>query len=125
MQTMRRHVAAQVPFEACGLLAGKHDSVEAVLRMRNADRSPVRFRLDAQEQYNAFEWMDAKGLDLVGIFHSHPTGPETVSPTDIDEAAYDVVHVIWSRIERTWTARGFWIENWQVAEVPLQILAEQ
>ena len=80
-----------------GLLAGKQDSVETVLRVRNAEQSPVRFRMDAQEQYNAFEWIDASGLDLVGIFHSHPSGPETVSPTDIAEAAYEVVHVIWSR----------------------------
>jgi proteasome lid subunit RPN8/RPN11 len=124
-QEMRRHVVAQAPREACGLLAGKQDSVETVLRMRNTEQSPVRFRMDAQEQYNAFEWIDANGLDLVGIFHSHPSGPETVSPTDIAEAAYDVVHVIWSRSRRTWNARGFWIEKDQVTEVILQVLSEQ
>ena len=121
---MRQHVAAQVPLEACGLLAGKQDSVETVLKMRNADQSPVRFHMDAQEQYNAFEWMDANGLDLVGIFHSHPSGPETVSPTDIAEAAYDVVHIIWSCPKRTWSARGFWIEKGQVTEVALQVMDE-
>ena len=123
-QTMRQHVAAQVPLEACGLLAGKQDSVETVLKMRNADQSPVRFHMDAQEQYNAFEWMDANGLDLVGIFHSHPSGPDTVSPTDIAEAAYDVVHIIWSCPKRTWSARGFWIEKGQVTEVALQVMDE-
>ena len=121
---MRRHVAAQAPLEACGLLAGTQDSVEAVLRVHNAERSPVRFRMDAQEQYNAFEWMDTNGLDLVGIFHSHPSGPETVSPTDIAEAAYNVVHVIWSRTGHAWSARGFWIEKEQATEVTLQIAAE-
>ncbi len=124
-QEMRRHVAAQAPLEACGMLAGKQDSVETVLRVRNAEQSPVRFRMDAQEQYNAFEWIDANGLDLVGIFHSHPSGPETASPTDIAEAAYDVVHIIWSRPERTWNARGFWIEKGEVTEVTLQVLSEQ
>lgn len=124
-QEMRRHVAAQAPLEACGLLAGKQDSVETVLRVRNAEQSPVRFRIDAQEQYNAFEWIDANGLDLIGIFHSHPSGPETASPTDITEAAYEVVHVIWSRRMRTWNARGFWIEKGQVTEVTLQVLFEQ
>ena len=124
LQTMRRHVAAQAPLEACGMLAGKQDSVETVVRVHNAEQSPVRFRMDAQEQYNAFEWMDANGLELVGIFHSHPSGPETVSPTDIAEAAYDVVHVVWSRTDHAWSARGFWIEKEQVTEVTLQILAE-
>ena len=123
-QLMRHHVAAQVPIEACGLLAGKQDLVESVLRVQNTDQSPVRFRMDAQEQYNAFEWMEANGLDLVGIFHSHPSGPETVSPTDIAEAAYNVVHVIWSHKKQIWNARGFWIEKGQVTEVTLQVLAE-
>jgi proteasome lid subunit RPN8/RPN11 len=124
-QTMHRHVAAQAPIEACGLLAGKQDTVENVLMVVNADQSPVRFRMDAQEQYNAFMWMDANGLDLVGIFHSHPAGPDTVSPTDIAEAAYDVVHIIWSRENRIWIARGFWIEKKQVTEVTLQVLDGQ
>lgn len=124
MRTMRWHVAAQVPLEACGLLAGKQEVVTDVLKVRNAEQSPVRFLMDAQEQYNAFKWIDANSLDLLGIFHSHPSGPETVSPTDIAEAAYDVVHIIWSRMGNTWSARGFWIENGQITEVILQIMAE-
>lgn len=122
LQVMRRHVSAQAPLEACGLLAGKQDSVETVLRVRNADQSPVRFRMDAQEQYNAFEWIDDQGLDLVGIFHSHPSGPETASPTDIAQAAYEVVHIIWSRTGRKWKARGFWIEKGLATEVDLQVV---
>lgn len=124
MKAMHRHVSAQAPLEACGLLAGRHSSVEKVLRVRNAEQSPVRFRMDAQEQYNAFQWIDAQGLDLVGIFHSHPSGPETASATDIAEAAYEVVHVIWSRTGRSWKARGFWIEKGQPIEVELHVVTE-
>ena len=124
-ETMRRHVMAQVPLEACGLLAGKQDTVETVLLVRNAEQSPIRFRMDAQEQYNAFLQIEANELDLLGIFHSHPTGPETVSATDIAEAAYDVVNIIWSPIDGEWKARGFWIEKRQVSEVELQVADNQ
>ncbi len=120
-RTMRRHVVAQAPLEACGLLAGKGDRVEAVLRVRNAEQSPVRFRMDPQEQWEAFQWIEARDLDLVGIFHSHPSGPETVSVTDIAEAAYDVVYVIWAPTLGRWAARAFWIENGQANEIPLLI----
>lgn len=123
LQEMEQHVSTQAPLEACGLLAGKGDSVENVLAVRNADQSPVRFRMDPQEQVDAFEWMDANGLDLVGIFHSHPSGPETASVTDIAEAAYEVVHLIWSRSGRDWSVRGFWIEQGKSTEVDLQVLA--
>lgn len=124
IQSMQEHVAAQAPLEACGLLAGRQESVETVLKVRNAEQSPVRFRMDTQEQYNAFKWMEENDQDLLGIFHSHPAGPETVSPTDIAEAAYEVVHVIWSRTNGEWNVLGFWIEHGQVSDVLLQILAE-
>ena len=124
-QIMQRHVAEQAPLEACGLLVGKKDLVETVLKVRNVVQSPIRFRMDPQEQYNALMWIEDNGLDLVGIYHSHPSGPETASATDIAEAAYDVVHVIWSRTGQTWSARGFWIEAKQVTEVIIQVVNEQ
>lgn len=121
LQQMIAHVDAHLPMEACGLLAGRGFSVESVLVVANQAQSPVRYVMDAIEQLNAFEWIDSQGLDLVGIFHSHPTGPETVSPTDIADAAYDVVQVILARANGIWHPRGFWIENNSYYEVTLQI----
>ena len=123
-QVMRRHVQAVAPLEACGLLAGKKDRVEAVLVMHNQAQSPVRFTLDPRAQLEAFDWIESRGLDLVGIFHSHPAGPETPSAADIAEAAYEVVHVIWSRPQGEWRARAFWIENEQAIEVALEIIRQ-
>lgn len=119
---MLRHVKEQVPLEACGLLAGKNDRLEKVILVRNQAQSPARFVMDPYEQLQAFEWIESHALDLIGIFHSHPAGPETVSVTDIAEAAYDVVHLIWSRKNGQWKARGFWLENGQPTEVALLIV---
>jgi [CysO sulfur-carrier protein]-S-L-cysteine hydrolase len=121
-QQMLQHVDSHNPLEACGLLAGRDDQVEKVIEVRNQAQSPVRFVMDPYEQLKAFDWIEASGLDLLGIFHSHPAGPETASVTDIAEAAYDVVHLIWSRTEDRWQARGFWIEDGEVSEVILRII---
>lgn len=122
-QEMLEHVQQQVPLEACGLLAGRNNRVEKVIFVRNQAESPVRFVMEPYEQLQAFDWIESNGLDLLGIFHSHPAGPETASITDIKEAAYEVVHVIWSRTAGRWQARGFWIENGRATEeVSLQIL---
>ena len=118
---MRDHVALHVPLEACGLLAGKNDRVEKVILIRNQAQSPDRFVMEPYEQLKAFDWIESHGLDLVGIFHSHPTGPETVSVTDIAEAAYNVVHLIWSLSGGKWKLRAFWVENGQVSDVSLLI----
>src|ERR1041384_4050404 len=110
-QDMLDYVQQHAPLESCGLLAGKADRVEKIIFVRNQAQSPVRFVMDPYEQLEGFDWIESNGLDLVGIFHSHPAGPETASMTDIAEAAYEVVHLIWSQNQNRWQARGFWIEN--------------
>jgi proteasome lid subunit RPN8/RPN11 len=121
-QEMLDYVRRQLPLEACGLLAGRQDRVENVIFIRNQAESPSRFVMDPYKQLRAFDWIESNGQVLLGIFHSHPNGPETVSPTDIVEAAYEVVHVVWSPGDLQWQARGFWIEAGRVTEVPLQIV---
>lgn len=120
-QEMQDYVDRHAPLEACGLLAGKDGRVLQVIPVHNQAQSPVRFVMDPYEQLRAFDWIEASGLELLGIFHSHPAGPQTVSSTDLAEAAYEVVHIIWSRREDGWQARGFWIENGRAIEVVLQI----
>jgi [CysO sulfur-carrier protein]-S-L-cysteine hydrolase len=120
---MLRYVAEHVPLEACGLLAGKNGRVRKILPVQNQARSPVRFVMDPYEQLQAFKWIDSQELELVGIFHSHPAGPETVSATDIREAAYDVVHLVCFRVEDggDWKVRGFWIQEGLAEEVDLLV----
>jgi proteasome lid subunit RPN8/RPN11 len=120
-QEMQEYAERQAPLEACGLLAGKDDRVEKVIFVANQAASSTRFVMDPYEQLKAFDWIEVNRLELLAIFHSHPAGPETVSATDIAEAAYEVVHLIWSRNRMQWTARGFWIENGRSTEVPVNI----
>lgn len=122
LKNMIDHVAAHAPQEACGLLAGRDSKVEKIFLVQNQAQSAVRYVMNPIEQLAAFAWIDSNGMDLLGIFHSHPSGPETVSATDVIEAAYAVVHVIISRMDETWRARGFWIEDNDYSEAAIQIL---
>lgn len=119
---MIAHAKRHAPLEACGLLAGRSAKVEEVIEVANQARSEVRFIMDPVEQLRAFERIENEGLELLGIFHSHPKGPETVSPTDIAEAAYAVTHVVIACTGGDWTARGYWIEGNAFQETPLQII---
>jgi len=117
---MRRQVAEEAPLESCGLLAGIQDEVRQVVPLPNALKSATRFRLDPNDQWAAFQQIEGAGLEMLAIYHSHPKGPPHPSQTDIDEAAYPVVYVIWSQAEGGWQARGFWIENGAYRAVPLE-----
>lgn len=121
VQEIMDYVNIHAPLEACGILAGKNGRVEKIIFVQNQAQSRKRFVMDPYEQLQAFDWIESNDLELLGIFHSHPTGPEAVSPTDIAEAAYEVVHVICSRTDSQWKLRGFWIENKEVTEVTLQV----
>lgn len=121
LQELIAYVDRHAPLEACGVLAGKESRAEKMMGVLNRAQSEVRFVMDPYEQLHAFDSIESNGLDLVGIFHSHPAGPETASATDILEAAYAVVHVILSHAGTQWKARGFWIENGKAREVTLQI----
>ena len=122
LQQMIAHVNSCAPLEACGLLAGLNSKVETVLEVTNQAQSAVRFVMDFIEQLNAFDWIDSNGQELIGIFHSHPTGPETVSPTDIAQAAYAVVYIILTPTDYgSWHARGFWIKDGAYNEVTLLV----
>ncbi len=121
MLEMRAHVEGCVPEEACGLLAGHDGAVRAVIPIKNQARSPVRFRMDPVEQLRAFDHIEAQGWQLLGVFHSHPAGPPHPSETDIAEAAYDVVHLIWSPRQGDWEANGFSIRQGLVSAVKLYV----
>ena len=120
-QAIRRHVSRRLPLEACGLLAGKNERVEMVIGVPNAERSPVRFQMEPRAQWRAFQRMEAAGLDLVGIYHSHPNGPDRPSETDIAEAMYPVAQIILYRVEGRWRAHGFQIEGGKVTEIILEL----
>lgn len=114
------------------MLLGRHDAVQRVIPIQNIMKSPTRFRMDPAGQLAAFREMEDLGLELLGIFHSHPADghaggsvAEGPSATDVHEAAYPVVQVIWSRPSGEWMARGFWIENGNIRLVPLVVRAPQ
>lgn len=85
----------EAPLECCGLLLGRGRHVERVFRGTNTDRSPVTYNMDPQELFRAHREMEASGLDLVAIYHSHPRTRAFPSSTDVGKAMYpDAVYLI-------------------------------
>jgi [CysO sulfur-carrier protein]-S-L-cysteine hydrolase len=124
-QAMREQVSREAPLESCGLLAGCNGRAQAIYPVSNVLASPVRFRMAPYEQLQAFEAIENAGLELLGIYHSHPGGPAIPSETDLQEARYAVVNLIWSPREGTWSARAFWLETSAASEIAIEIEEEQ
>ena len=114
---------AEHPNESCGLLAGQDGAATRMFEMTNAERSPVIYRMEPAEQLKAFNEIDAEGLELVAIYHSHTRSPAYPSSTDVSLAYYpEAVYLIVSLADMEKPdLRGFRIQDGKVTEVDLQV----
>ena len=79
-----------------------------------------RYVIDPVEQIRAFRDMEAKGEELVGIYHSHPISQPYPSPTDQREWHYpDAVLLVLSLRDAVAELRAFRVRDGQVSEVEL------
>lgn len=91
------HARADLPNEACGLLAGSVTSGRAKTYhpARNADASPLRYSVHPEDLVRITFAIEEAGEELVAIFHSHTHSPAVPSATDRRAAMYpDQFYVI-------------------------------
>lgn len=90
------HARSEVPHEACGLIAGHGDRVTRLIPIKNTAADPVhQYVMDQAELSRHLPALMREGLDLIGFYHSHPTGEPIPSPTDVAQAHYpDTAYLI-------------------------------
>jgi [CysO sulfur-carrier protein]-S-L-cysteine hydrolase len=91
------HARAELPNEACGLLAGDLASGRATTfhPARNAEASPLRYNVHPDDLVRIVFAIEDEGQELVAIFHSHTRSPAVPSATDRRTAQYpDAYYVL-------------------------------
>ena len=113
----------EFPNECCGVIAGRAGTPVKVIPMRNADASPVTYRLDGKEQLQVFGHMESEGWDLWAIYHSHTHSEAYPSETDIRLAFYpETRYLLVSLADRERPVlRSFSIRDGEVAEEEMTI----
>jgi len=92
---MVEHAEKESPLECCGILGGKDHTVKKAFELQNAEKSPIRYSIAAQEQLRMFEEMEKESIDMIAIYHSHPHTIPFPSETDVKLAFYpEVVSII-------------------------------
>ena len=89
LEEIHAHGEAAYPEEGAGLLLGKveseHKQVVMVLKMENsreADARHNRYLLTPQDYLRGEQEAARHGLEVLGVFHSHPDHPNR--PSDFD-----------------------------------------
>jgi len=83
------HAREALPEECCGLLIGTPSGIDAAHPARNLESSSTRFLIDPRDHFGAIHAARESRRFVIGVYHSHPRGPTTPSPSDLAEASYD------------------------------------
>ncbi len=117
------HAREDLPNECCGMVGGSDGEARTVYRAENAEASPLRYSIDAKEQFRLMQRIEGAGEDLVAIYHSHTKSPAYPSQTDVNLAGWpDAVYLIASLADSDAPAvQGFWIRDGGIEETALDV----
>lgn len=118
------HAYARLPEEACAILGGIADAdmhiVREVMVLENVDHSPVSFSMSGTQLIRAYGHAAHLGIDVIGVFHSHP-GSAAV-PSLKDQRYMEINDVIWLIYSVKYDTMGAWmISDGGISEIPVVI----
>jgi proteasome lid subunit RPN8/RPN11 len=93
---MLGHAYDGLPDEACGLLAGPPGTSRctAFYPCRNAAASSRVYTVDGKDFLRADRDAEGRGLEIVGVMHSHTHTEAYPSPTDVAQAPDPAWHYV-------------------------------
>ncbi len=93
--------------------------VKKVVVAPNKLQSLTRFEIDPETIFRAFNEAEHRGLDLIGLFHSHPA-PATPSSIDLKHMKFwgDIVWLVLSSTNGELSA--YVMKNGSVKEIPIE-----
>lgn len=120
-QLLSKEAKEKNPNESCALLFGNKENdkllVTDVFIAENIDGSPVNFTISNEQLIQGYKMAEEKGLEVIGIFHSHPNSEPYPSSTDKKFMEINPVSwVIFSNMTNNFKA--FLFES-EIKEIPI------
>jgi proteasome lid subunit RPN8/RPN11 len=118
------HCYDGLPLEACGLLGGDPVTSKATLfyPCQNVARSSRLYTVDPKEHLRADRDAESRGLEIIGVVHSHTHTEAYPSPTDVRQAPDPGWHyVIVSLRQEAPVTRSYRIVDGTIAEEPVAL----
>jgi proteasome lid subunit RPN8/RPN11 len=122
LQRLLQEARSKPGEECCGLLAGRDGTITAIYPARNASGAVDAYEIAPDELFRLIREIRALGLELLGIYHSHPKGENRPSRRDIERAYYpDTAYFILSPLpDAPQPIRAFSICDGRVDELVIE-----
>jgi proteasome lid subunit RPN8/RPN11 len=119
------HARSNPGEECCGLLAGRDGAIAQAFPAQNVAEHPATaYEIAPKELFCIMREIRAGGLELLGLYHSHPNGDNQPSPRDVERAYYpDAAYFIVSpRADAPEPIRAYSIRDgrWTQLEIKIQ-----
>lgn len=117
---LARHAKEAEPLESCALLIGTTNKVFDLFFTDNVAEDPARFfTMSAEQIIKGYKIAQERGLEVVGIFHSHPSSEAYPSETDKKYMQYNpVTWIIYSGSNEKF--RGYCCPDNEIVEVQIE-----
>ncbi len=122
---MIAHAYDGLPNEACGLVAGRpgYGEITRFYPCANAEASSRIYTVDPRDHLRADRDAEERGLEIIGVVHSHTHTEAYPSPTDVDQAPDPGWHyLIVSLRPPAPVLRSYRIEDGNITEEPVVLL---
>jgi [CysO sulfur-carrier protein]-S-L-cysteine hydrolase len=119
------HCLGGLPDEACGLIAGDAaGNVALCYPTANLAASAKRYTVDPRDHLKAERDAEDRGLEIIGVFHSHTHTDAYPSSTDVDQASTPLSNPEWHYVlvslrDTHPTLRSYRIVDRQIEEEPV------
>lgn len=119
------HAYGGLPDEACGLLAGEpgSDTATVFYPCRNAAASSRVYTVDPRDHLRADRDAEGRGLEIIGVVHSHTHTEAYPSPTDVAQAPVPSWHYVIVSLKReSAVLRSYRIVAGEITEEPVRLV---
>lgn len=114
---LREHAIKEQPNESCAILFGENNLVSDIYIAKNVEESPTNFTISSEQLIEAYNRAEKKKMEIIGIFHSHPTSDAYPSNTDRKfMLSNPVTWIIYSCIKNEFRA---YFLNSSLIEIPI------
>jgi proteasome lid subunit RPN8/RPN11 len=101
VEAITAHARRDRPRECCGILLGTADELVEAVAADNVASEPLRsYEVSPADHIAQIRrcrdaaTAEGAGLQVVGVYHSHPHSAAVPSPTDLDQAYQEYVYLI-------------------------------